>query len=92
MDGGGEAHPYSPRGNRAVEVQVTTHEVAARVAAGALARKIVPGLIVRGALVAMGTKEIDRDKWDWEEVDRNPFFTPDAEAAEGFDDWVAALG
>jgi chorismate synthase len=60
----------------------SARETAARVAAGALARKIVPGLSVRGALVSMGTKEIDREKWDWEEVDRNPFFTPDPEAAE----------
>src|SRR5690606_20005217 len=37
----------------------SARETAARVAAGALARKVVPGLVVRGALVAMGTKEID---------------------------------
>jgi len=66
----------------------SARETAARVAAGALARKIVPGLSVRGALVAMGTKEIDREKWDWEEVDRNPFFTPDPEAAELFADYL----
>ncbi|MFN3765840.1 MAG: chorismate synthase, partial [Aliihoeflea sp.] len=39
---------------------------AARVAAGALARKVVPGMVVRGALVAMGTKDIDRANWDWD--------------------------
>ncbi len=62
----------------------SARETAARVAAGALARKVVPGLSVRGALVAMGTQDIDRANWDWAEVDNNPFFTPDAGAAERF--------
>jgi chorismate synthase len=69
----------------------SARETAARVAAGALARKIVPGLTVRGALVSMGEKAIDRDKWDWEEVDRNPFFTPDPEAAEVFADYLDGI-
>jgi chorismate synthase len=57
----------------------SARETAARVAAGALARKVVPGLVVRGALVAMGEKEIDRANWNWDFVrdDENPFFTPD---------------
>ena len=49
-----------------------------RVAAGAIARKVVPGLSVRGALIRIGEIEIDRARWDWNEVDRNPFFSPDA--------------
>jgi chorismate synthase len=56
----------------------SARETAARVAAGAVARKIVPGLRVRGALVQMGPHQIDRANWDWDEVDRNPFFCPDA--------------
>lgn len=59
----------------------SARETAARVAAGALARKVVPGLMVRGALVQMGPHAINRDNWDWDEVDRNPFFCPDPEAA-----------
>ncbi len=59
----------------------SARETAARVAAGAIARKIVPDMRVRGALVQVGEHEIDRDNWDWDEVDRNPFFCPDAEAA-----------
>ena len=57
----------------------SARETAARVAAGALARKVVPGLVVRGALVAMGDKEIDRANWNWDFVHdgENPFFTPD---------------
>jgi chorismate synthase len=60
----------------------SARETAARVAAGAVARKIVPGMTVRGALVAMGPHQIDRAKWDWEEVLRNPFFSPDAAMAK----------
>jgi chorismate synthase len=59
----------------------SARETAMRVAAGAIARKIVPGLTVRGALIQMGEHKIDRARWSWDEVDRNPFFCPDAEAA-----------
>jgi chorismate synthase len=55
-----------------------------RVAAGAIARKILPGVTVRGALVQMGEHRIDRSRWDWDEVARNPFFCPDAQAAKSF--------
>src|SRR5271165_5040352 len=55
----------------------SARETAARVAAGAVARRIVPGATVRGALVAMGPHWIDRARWDWDEVARNPFFCPD---------------
>jgi len=58
--------------------RASARETAARVAAGAVARKIVPGMTVRGALVQIGRIKIDRQRWDWEEVDRNPFFCPDA--------------
>ena len=59
----------------------SARETAARVAAGAIARKVIPGITVRGALVQLGPHNIDRTNWDWGEVDRNPFFTPDARAA-----------
>jgi chorismate synthase len=62
----------------------SARETAARVAAGAIARKIVPGLVVRGALVQMGTKFIDRARWDWAQVDSNPFFSPDAGSVQEF--------
>ncbi|AQS41088.1 MAG: Chorismate synthase [Candidatus Tokpelaia hoelldobleri] len=57
---------------------------APRVAAGVLARKIVPGLQVRGAVVAIGEHEIDRSRWDWDEVGRNPFFCPDSAMVDIF--------
>ncbi|WP_421853136.1 chorismate synthase [Oricola sp.] len=69
----------------------SARETAARVAAGAIARKVVPGMQVRGALVGMGVHEVDRDRWDWDEVDRNPFFTPDAEAAATFADYLDGI-
>jgi chorismate synthase len=68
----------------------SARETAARVAAGALARKVVPGLVVRGALVAMGEKEIDRDNWNWGFVESgdNPFFTPDPASVAVFADYL----
>ncbi|MGA8714549.1 MAG: chorismate synthase, partial [Roseiarcus sp.] len=62
----------------------SARETAARVAAGSIARKVIPGVRIRGALVQMGTLKIDRARWDWGEVDKNPFFCPDAAAAERF--------
>jgi chorismate synthase len=43
---------------------------------------------VRGALVGMGKLTIERANWDWDEVARNPFFCPDAKAAERFADYL----
>ena len=60
----------------------SARETAARVAAGAIARKIIPDVTVRGALIQVGPHKIDRTHWNWEEVDHNPFFTPDASAVE----------
>src|SRR6478672_5783694 len=68
--------------------RASARETAMRVAAGAIARKIVPGLVVRGALVQMGSQKIDRAVWDWAEVEHNPFFCPDAKAAAGFADYL----
>ncbi|MGE3146808.1 MAG: chorismate synthase, partial [Pseudorhodoplanes sp.] len=68
----------------------SARETAARVAAGALARRVVPGLKVRGALVAMGGKAIDRGRWDWDFVSdpENPFFTPDRDSVAVFADYL----
>jgi chorismate synthase len=66
----------------------SARETAMRVAAGAIARKIVPALQVRGALVQMGPHLIDRTRWDWAEVERNAFFCPDAEKAAFFEDYL----
>jgi chorismate synthase len=69
----------------------SARETAARVAAGAIARKIVPGMTVRAALVQMGAERIDRARWDWDEVERNPFFCPDAEKAKFFETYLDGI-
>jgi chorismate synthase len=69
----------------------SARETAARVAAGAIARKIVPGLEVRAALIQMGTLKIDRSRWDWAEVDNNPFFSPDAASVDEFAEYLDGI-
>ena len=69
----------------------SARETAARVAAGAIARKVIPGVAIRGALVRIGKREIDRSRWDWAEVANNPFFCPDAVAALEFADYLDAI-
>jgi chorismate synthase len=71
--------------------RASARETAARVAAGAIARKVVPGLVVRGALVQMGPHAIDRDKWDWAEVGNNPFFCPDADKAAFYETYLDGI-
>jgi chorismate synthase len=66
----------------------SARETATRVAAGAIARKILPNVTVRGALVQMGPHQIDRDKWDWDEIARNPFFCPDQDKAAFFEGYL----
>jgi chorismate synthase len=68
--------------------RASARETAARVAAGAIARKIVPGLTVRAALVQMGPHKIDRARWDWNETGKNPFFCPDAKQAKFFEKYL----
>jgi chorismate synthase len=68
--------------------RASARETAARVAAGAVARRIVPGMTVRGALIQMGPHKVDRARWDWNEVDKNPFFCPDAKQAKFFEEYL----
>lgn len=61
----------------------SARETAARVAAGAIARKILGNSIkISAGMVQMGPHTIDRDRLDWGEVRNNPLFCPDAVAAE----------
>src|SRR5262245_33376351 len=61
----------------------SARETASRVAAGAIARKILgPGVVVRGALVMLGPIAADRGRWDWTAVDDNPFFCPDRQTVQ----------
>ncbi|HXV29961.1 MAG TPA: chorismate synthase [Sinorhizobium sp.] len=69
----------------------SARETAARVAAGAIARKVVPGLVVRGALVQIGKHKIDRANWDWAEVNNNPFFSPDPAIVPVWEDYLDGI-
>ena len=70
----------------------SARETAARVAAGGVARAalgvLAPGLAITGYMVQMGPHAIDRARFDWDEIGRNPFWVPDAQAAE---DWAGYL-
>ena len=69
--------------------RASARETASRVAAGAVARKVLgDGVVVRGALVQMGPHPIDRGLWDWEAVEDNPFWCPDPVAAA---EWAGFL-
>ncbi|ABC23420.1 chorismate synthase [Rhodospirillum rubrum] len=61
----------------------SARETAVRVAAGAIARKVLTSVLgrpltIRAAVVEMGGLAIERANWDWLSVDANPFFSPDA--------------
>jgi chorismate synthase len=67
----------------------SARETAMRVAAGAVARKVLgPEVVIRGAMIALGAHGINRAHWDWAQVEQNPFFCPDAEAAAA---WAVEL-
>jgi len=69
--------------------RASARETACRVAAGAIARKVLGDAIdVRGALVQMGPHKIDRNKWDWAEINNNPFWCPDADMAKEWDSYL----
>ncbi|WP_330084938.1 chorismate synthase [Methylocystis iwaonis] len=66
--------------------RASARETAARVAAGAVARKVVACVSIRGALVQIGSDRIDRERFDWSEVGRNSLFCPDPQAARRWED------
>ncbi len=74
----------------------SARETAMRVAAGAIARKILAARLgadvsIRGALIQMGPHVINRAHWDWSETERNPFFAPDAEAAAAWGPYLESV-
>lgn len=70
----------------------SARETASRVAAGGVARaalhKLAPEIEITGYMTRMGAHEIDRDQFDWDQINQNPFWVPDAQAAET---WAAYL-
>jgi chorismate synthase len=73
----------------------SARETAARVAAGAIARKILDRMYgkvtIRAALIQMGALKIDRARWDWDEVTRNPFNAPDLGVVNRWADYLEGL-
>lgn len=73
----------------------SARETAARVAAGGLAREVLkalaPEIEIKGYMTRMGIHEIDRSRFDWDEIERNPFWVPDAEAAETWAEYLDGL-
>jgi chorismate synthase len=69
----------------------SARETAMRVAAGAVARRILDGVTIRGALVQMGPHKIDRRRWDWAQIDENPFFCPDPVAALQWEEYLTGV-
>jgi chorismate synthase len=70
----------------------SARETAMRVAAGGVARKVLgEGVRIRGALVQIGPHRIDRARWDWDAVDENPFFCPDAAMASKWESYLTEV-
>lgn len=73
----------------------SARETAARVAAGGVARQVLaslmPDLRITGYMVQMGPRGIDRKRFDWQAIDQNPFWAPDAETAAQWADDLDAL-
>jgi chorismate synthase len=70
----------------------SARETAARVAAGAVARKILgPDILIRAALVQVGAIAIDRARWDWSQTLNNPFWCPDPATVPLWEDHLAQI-
>jgi chorismate synthase len=70
----------------------SARETAMRVAAGAVARKVLgDGVRIRGALVQIGPHRIERERWDWAVVAENPFFCPDPGTVAVWEDYLGAV-
>jgi chorismate synthase len=70
----------------------SARETASRVAAGAVARLVLGNSVtIRGALVQVGPHRIDRANWDWDETQRNPFWSPDVAAAAEWEDYLDSV-
>ncbi len=69
----------------------SARETAMRVAGGAIARKIIPEIKIRAALVQMGPHQINRNNWDWDLVNKNPFFSPDPEIIDTWEKYLQKI-
>jgi chorismate synthase len=71
--------------------RASARETAARVAAGAVARQVIPNVTIRGSLVQMGPHRIDYGNFDWTEVENNPFFCADPKAAAAWEGYLDGI-
>ena len=71
--------------------RASARETAARVAAGAVARKILQGVTIRGAVVQIGPHAINRDRFDWSQTQENPFWCPDAETVPVWEEHLESI-
>ncbi len=74
----------------------SARETAMRVAAGAIARKILAeqlgvNISIRAGVIQMGTQKITAGKRDWAQVDLNPFYCPDADVIPAWEEYLAAI-
>ena len=69
--------------------RASARETAARVAAGAIARKILGNKVkIRGALIQIGKSKVDKNKWNWNEIEKNDFFCPDKSAVKSWETYI----
>lgn len=72
--------------------RASARETALRVAGGAIARKVLGTAVqIRGALIQMGPHRVDRARWDWSEVERNPFWCPDPQVAMTWETYLDSI-
>lgn len=69
----------------------SARETAARVAAGAIARKILPDVTIRGAVVQIGPHAVSPDRMDWSQTEQNPFWCPDPDMVPVWEEHLAAV-
>ena len=73
----------------------SARETAARVAAGVVAQKVLDHLfdgavVIRACLTQMGQHKINYDRFDWDTVETNPFWCPDPDAAQSWENHLDA--
>ena len=69
----------------------SARETAMRVAAGAIARKIIPNIKITGYMVQMGEHKINRDNFDLKEIGKNPFWCPDKKTAAKWESYLDGI-
>ncbi len=72
--------------------RASARETAARVAASAIARKVLGNKVkIRGALIQIGNKKINRNNWDWEQIEKNDFFCPDKSTVKKWEKYINSI-